>query len=437
MVESVGNPITAALSTKDEAMTEVIIQRAKARSAVAALFVSFFYASIADADSVADISQSAPPATLTVLYSFGGAGDRGADVVAPLAHEAAGNFYGTTLAGGAYGKGTIFEITPTGILTYLHSFGGEPGDADGESPIGLVPSEGYYFGITQGGGENGHGTIYRITPNGALTTLYSFAGKDGSGPTNLMKATDGNFYGTTPYGGANGYGTVFKITIAGSLTTIHSFKNTDGSGPTAALLEGSDGYLYGTTQTGGASGFGTVFKITTSGALTSLHSFRGNDGAYPAQNLVQDGSAYYGTTASGGNGFGTVVIAGVSVLYPGEGTAFKISSEGVLTTLYKFTGPQGGGPVAALVKGSNANFYGSTFLGGAKSEGTLFELTPSGTLTTLYSFSGKDGQRPSAAMLQGSDGNFYGTTASGGALSSSILSSGTIFKLSVGGLPAE
>ena len=165
--------------------------------------------------------------------------------------------------------------------------------------------------------------MFKISTNGALTTLYSFTGtNDGGNPLDgaapraaLVQGTDGYFYGTTYAGGTNGYGTVFKISTNGALTSLYSFFNGGGIVPNE-LVQGSDGYFYGTTKYNGFSGgelggsffgAGTVFKVSTTGVLTSLYSFGGNDGANPEAALVQgsDGS-FYGTTSGGGGGAGTV-----------------------------------------------------------------------------------------------------------------------------------
>ena len=174
--------------------------------------------------------------------------------------------------------------------------------------------------------------------------------------------------------------------------------------PEAGLVQGSDGNFYGTTYVGGANGDGTVFKTTPSGTLTTLYSFAGSDGDTPVAGLVQsrDGN-FYGTTSAGGVNDG--------------GTVFKITPSGTLTTLYSFAGngSDGANPFAELVQGSDGNFYGTTLSGGENNDGTVFKITPSGTLTTLYSFAGSDGDQAYAGLVQGSDGNFYGTTYAGGA----------------------
>src|SRR5208283_2780235 len=193
--------------------------------------------------------------------------------------------YGTTEEGGAnctpLGCGTVFKITPGGMLSTLHSFDG----TDGANPFtGLVQAtNGDLYGTTGSGGK-GYGTVFKITPSGTVTTLYSFCSQsnctDGEHPSGLVQATNGDLYGTTATGGVDwpyGWGTVFKITPSGTLTTLYSFcsqsKCADGESPGAGLVQATNGDLYGTTYSGGAFGGGTVFKITPSGTLTTLYSF--------------------------------------------------------------------------------------------------------------------------------------------------------------------
>ncbi|MGA2748339.1 MAG: choice-of-anchor tandem repeat GloVer-containing protein [Verrucomicrobiota bacterium] len=202
-----------------------------------------------------------------------------------------------------------------------------------------------------------------------------------------MQGSDGYFYGTTAYGGTNDLGTVFKIRADGALTSLYSFTGTnDGAYPQAALAQGSDGNFYGTTASGGAytnqlgQGCGTIFKISTNGTLTSLYSFSGgNDGGYPQAALVQGSDGYfYGTTASGG---------GYEMSQPGIcaqcGTVFKITTNGVLTSLYSFGGGSDGAyPYAGLVQSSNGRFYGTT-AGGLGGVGTVFRLTVAPALQAM------------------------------------------------------
>src|ERR1035437_1185775 len=317
-----------------------------------------------------------------------------------LVQESDGNFYGTTTYGGASGNGTVFRITPTGAFTTLYSFAG----SDGRSPrAGLMKgSDGNLYGTTDSGGASGRGTIFRITLAGALTTLYSFAGSDGAYPyAGVVQGTNGNFYGTTYRGGTFDYGTVFGISPAGAQTMLYIFAGGDGAYPQAALVRGTDGTYFGTTTAGGARGGGTVFKITSAGALTTIHSFAGNDGMSPFADLVQgtDGNLYGTTSQGGANSLGGV---------------FKITPAGALTALHFFSGNDGRNPFGTLVQGTDGNFYGTTYQGGLNNYGTIFRITPEGTLTTLYSFTFSDGAYPYAGLVQGTDGNFYGTTDQGG-----------------------
>jgi uncharacterized repeat protein (TIGR03803 family) len=363
-------------------------------------------------------------AVFTSLHSFQGYSN-GLNPYAGLVQGSDGNFYGTTESGGTYVVGTVFKISTNGALTSLYSF---TGDSDGANPdAALVQgSDGNFYGTTYSGGTNGgYGTVFKISTNGALTSLYSFTGgSDGANPyAGLVQGSDGNFYGTT-YGSMNRPGSVFKISTNGVLTSLYSFTGgRDGAYPAAGLVQGSDGNFYGTTYSGGTNGgYGTVFKISTNGALTSLYSFTGgSDGANPWAGLVQgsDGN-FYGTTLSDGangspgNGYGTV---------------FKISTNGLLTSLYGFTGGNDGAfPQAGLVQGSDGNLYGTTSRSGTYSScGTVFQITINGALTTLHVFGGgSDGANPLAGLVHGSDGKFYGTTYGGG-----VGGAGTVFRLTI------
>jgi len=229
-----------------------------------------------------------------------------------------GNFYGTTPGTAAGGVGEVFQITQTGTLTVLHIFCLQSDCADGAGPIaGLLQAiDGNLYGTTYGGGVNGYGTVFKITPRGKLTTLHSFDGTDGDRPeAELVQGTDGNFYGTTFLGGAYGsYGTVFKITPRGKLTTLHSFNGTDGDQP-AGLVLAIDGNFYGTTEDGGPRGRGTIFEITPSGTLTTLHTFDITDGEYIVAALIQGtNGTLYGTSSGGGpHSHGTVFSLSVGL----------------------------------------------------------------------------------------------------------------------------
>jgi uncharacterized repeat protein (TIGR03803 family) len=377
-------------------------------------------------------SGSLSAQTFTTLHSFDGTD--GTLSFAGLVQATNGNLYGTTYYGGTANSGEVFEISPRGTLTTLYSFCSQSDCSDGEYTyaVPIQATDGNFYGTTYLGGAHDHGTVFKLTPSGTLTTLYSFNGTDGSEPlAGLVQATDGNLYGTTYMGGAKGYGEVFKITLTGTFTLLHSFCSrsacADGSNPYAALIQATDGNLYGTTFGGGSSkGFGTVFKITPSGTLTTLHSFCLQsgclDGQFPQTGLVQaNNGVLYGSTILGG-------------LY-NSGTIFSITTSGKMTTLYNAcsqTGcPDGNYLYEPLIQATDGNLYGIMDVGGASNHGTVFKMTPSGTLTTLYNFCSEpncaDGEYPSAGLFQDTNGILYGTTADGG-----TDGDGTVFRLAVG-----
>ncbi len=246
-----------------------------------------------------------------------------------------GNFYGTTGqtdTSNQGNQGTVFKITPAGTLTTLYRFCSQTNCADGKAPeAGLVlATDGNFYGTTYVGGANDSGTVFRITPAGTLTTLYSFCSQrnctDGLYPyAGLVLSDDREFYGTTLYGGASnacisGCGTIFKITPAGKLTT-HSFDKTDGGLPYAGLIQATDGNFYGAAAAGGAHNAGTIFKISPGGTLTTLYSFCSNLGCADGIN------AYAGLLqATNGTFYATTELGGTSITCTsGCGTVFSLS----------------------------------------------------------------------------------------------------------------
>ena len=205
---------------------------------------------------------------------------------------------------------------------------------------------------------------------------------------------------------------------AQTFKTLHSFDGTDGANSRTGLVQGISGSLYGTTSLGGANSDGTVFKITAGGKLTSLYSFCSQT------NCIDGVSPYAGLVqATNGNIYGTTYGGG-----SGAGTVFKITSGGELTTLYPFCCANGISPDGTLVQAANGDFYGTTNEGGANTGGTVFKITPSGELTTLSAFDGTDGDLPHGQLVEGSSGTFFGVTASGGVDGGG----GTVFELVIG-----
>ena len=302
----------------------------------------------------------------TVLHSFGGSGD-GSYPDCALLRDSAGDLYGTTPQGGAHFAGTVFKIDANGNETVLYSFDGFP---DGSEPHAALirDSAGNLYGTTKRGGTHDLGTIFRVSPAGVETVLHSFGGTpDGDGPLYgaLVPDGKGNLYGTTIKGGTNNYGAVFRWSASGGETVVHSFKGgNDGYQPFSTLLQVS-GNFYGTTFGQFQIWRGTIFKIAPTGQSKTLYKFSGDtDGKWPAGGLVRDPAGnFYGTTSTGGT--------------LDRGTIFELSRAGVETILYDFAqNGDGIAPNAALIRDSAGNLYGTTVQGGAFSSGIVFRFTP-------------------------------------------------------------
>jgi uncharacterized repeat protein (TIGR03803 family) len=364
------------------------------------------------------VFRIAPDGTHAVVYSFcalAGCAD-GSVPAAGLIRDKAGNLYGTTVGGGAKGHcraesgcGTVYKIAPDGSETVLYSFCQQSKCGDGSSPYGglLMDGAGSFYGTTSAGGSHSNancdcGTVFKLTPAGAETVLYSFCAQancaDGSVPTtSLIADRAGNLYGTTAYGG---------------------------DGQAAACL---------------SRGCGAVFEISTAGIQFVLYSFCSNytdgicaDGNIPSALIADRFGNLYGTTEFGG-------ISGPCTTSMGCGTVFALTPDGTQSTLYTFcqdaasTCLDSSTPTAPLLYNAKKQiFYGTTTNGGAIGGGTVFQLD-GGSETVLYSFGArKDGK--SAAPeggVAGVNGVLYGTTSQGGKGNNSA---GTVFKLATFGL---
>jgi uncharacterized repeat protein (TIGR03803 family) len=375
---------------------------------------------------LAATSLPARAQTFDVLYSFTGFAD-GGQAQGGVVRDAADNIYGTTSSYGSGGGGTLFRIDPAGKFSVMVSFDSE----DGAGPIDplLLNTAGDLYGTTWYEGAYGYGTVFEVNALGLLKVLHNFTGgTDGANPSaGLISDAAGNLYGTTLYGGdlscnsGTGCGTVFKLTPSGKETVLYSFTGAaDGRFPQAGLVADVAGNLYGTTIYGGdlscnsGTGCGTVFKVDRAGAETVLYSFTGGtDGQFPYAGLVRDPAGdLFGTTSNGGAS--------------AYGTVFEVDKAGTETVLHSFAaGADGATPVAGLVIGGAGNLYGTTEGGGTHNSGTVFEVTASGTETVLHSFNGQSGgANPNAGLLRDSAGNLYGTTLQGG-----VYLQGTVFKL--------
>lgn len=343
-------------------------------------------------------AASAQAQTYTVLYNFNGTDGCCAIYPSMMAQGEDGNVYGATTSGGTSGYGTIFKMTPAGALTDLHSFNFTDGDGpQGGISLGL---DGNFYGSTYQGGANARGTIFKITPAGTFTSLYSFANTtDGAYPrTPPVMAQDGNLYGTT------GNGTdfvLYKITTAGAFTIMATLVSQSFS----PLLLGSDGNLYGTTLSGGTYNAGTVFVFSPSAkTIKTLFAFHTEASPTGPLMLGTDG-ALYGTASGGGTG--------------SSGVVFRITTGGSYKVIYNFSvsgTSDGRYPQTGVVQGSDGFLYGVASAGGASGLGTLFRVSTTGTgFQDLHDFQTITGDTPSSALLLHTNGTLYGEAFHGGA----------------------
>jgi len=311
-----------------------------------------------------------------------------------------GSFYGTCESAGAFGLGYVFRVTTNGDLSTLASFAG----ANGAKPIGgvVVGRDGALYGTTHGGGTAGIGTVFRVTTNGLLTSLFSFTGTNGpyqgGNPVGLTTGSDGAFYGCCWWDDG-----IFRMTTSGEFTRFAVLSAGGGGRVTGPMTEGPDRAFYGTTIDGGFTNLGTVFRVTTNGEVAALFEFSGTNGMRPMSRVIfgADG-ALYGTTYLGG-------------AYD-RGTVFRCTTNGNHSTLYHFVaGSTALLPRAGLVQHTNGLLYGACESGEAYGvQGGIFSITTNGMLTNMVTFSGGNGASMRYEFITGPDGALYGTTPAGG-----------------------
>jgi uncharacterized repeat protein (TIGR03803 family) len=363
--------------------------------------------------------------TYTPLYTYPIGSGATSGIAAPqvMSQGRDGDLYSTVQNNGTKNFGTVYKITTAGAPSTVYSFCALTSCDDGGYPHGGVTLgfDGNFYGTTQGGGTHAAGTMFKVTPTGTLTTLWNFAnGTDESVPVyTTLLGQDGNMYGVS-WGQYNGqYGAIFKVSASGVFKALSDFNYTNGALPNLPI-QGTDGYFYGTAQLAGdpTCRCGVVYRATATGAIKVLHTFKGypSDGYHPIGILVQGTDGnFYGTTYQGGAN--------------NQGTVFKISSSGAYTLLYSFNHSSGNPndadlPQAGLTLGTDGNFYGVGSSGGSKNYGAIFKITPAGSESVVYSFDsqpgGADGIGPTTPLVLHTNGKFYGNT-NGSSLGGSVF----------------
>jgi uncharacterized repeat protein (TIGR03803 family) len=367
-------------------------------------------------------------------------GKNGSTPLGALIQGLDGNLYGVTQTGGSccFDRGTIFRMTPAGKLTLLYSFGA---DYDFYPQAGMTLGiDGIFYGTTADAGsgsecgeDGGCGSVFSLATGNTFTNLINFDYTDGWIPSaSMVETSDGTFYGTTLLGGSAGNGTVFSITPSGALATIYNFSGADGTEP-FWILQASNGNFYGITVTGGANDVANCEPGAIAEGCGTIFTVTPSGSLTTIYSFCSLANCADGSDPSAllqaldGNFYGTTAYGGTGTSCSGGcGTVFVITPAGGVTTLHDFDGSDGGFPTG-LIQATDGNLYGVTYGGGTYGSGTIFKITTAGTFTSLYTFDGEDGLHPEEALLQATNGILYGTTYSGGK-----KGSGTAFSLSVG-----
>jgi uncharacterized repeat protein (TIGR03803 family) len=392
------------------------------------------------------ISTLASAQQEAVLHNFAQNGVDGASPNAGVILDKAGNLYGTTTTGGTASVGTVYELSPVvgGGWTerILHSFNND--GVDGQNPASslVFDAGGNLYGTTLNGGKFGGGTVFELSPNGGggwrelvLANFSNDSAGGGSPASGVSFDREGNLFGTLSSGGLGtgcgslGCGTVYELVPKPGggwhEKTVHSFTNDgiDGYHPTSGLVNDVHNNLYGVTNEGGTANQGTVYQLSpkTGGgwSISILHSFsfNGTDGYYPNAGVTLDANGnLYGTTHNGG---------AFSSLSGGGGTVYELSpavgeswTENILASFdISSTGPVY--PISGVVMDSSGALYGSTYQGGTNGEGVTYKLQPAQggwTQTILHNFqnNGRDGMLPVGNLTIRSSHVLYGVTSGGG-----------------------
>jgi len=373
---------------------------------------------------VAAASAQAPSPAIHVLFSF----PCDANSVCPngyfpssLVEGIDGNFYGVTAGGGTglNAQGTVFKITPSGQLSVIYSFAEMP---DGSLPFGSGPNslvegtDGFLYGVATFNGANGLGTVFKLSKSGVIQDLHNFCGTpsctDGAYPAFVRQALDGNFYGAT---GPAGYPAdiLFRISSTGTFKVLHTFDppaHPDGAGA-FGLLQAPDANFYSTTVAGGQNTpFNSVFSFNPStSAYKILHGFN-----WP--NIAQSGLAQ----ASSGELFG---LQTNSILYE-ISTAGAYKKIGPLSTTQYLDGH--------ILQASDGNLWGDFQGGDCSDQGMVFAATIAGSVLQNLVFNCTTDGQQLGSMVQAADGKFYGVTFGSGVATTDSITNGTIWSIDAG-----
>jgi uncharacterized repeat protein (TIGR03803 family) len=370
-------------------------------------------------NNLGSVFQVEPEAPLQTVHSFRSGGGR---EVLSLTEDEGGAWYGTTGRGGALGLGTVFRTAPDGSATTVHEF---EDTLSGSQPHSYVTraTDGNLYGVRDVGGQFGRGTLFQLLPSGPRTDMHHFNGvwgdTDGRNPSVApTEGRDGMLYGMTPTGGAASWGTAYRIGKDGSGYQKLFDLNGVGTGSESSrrLLEASDNWFYGVAPLNGwngySAGYGTVFRFRPGGAFQVVHQFTGYTGpvsSYSPQGEIVEVSPgrFFGVAQGGTTGQGVLyeVAKGEAPTAPTEfRVLFSFGADPALGTY----------PIGGLARGADGLVYGTAYKGGTSDKGVVFRLRPDGTgLESLHSFSGADGKYPNG-LQTGQDGDLYGFTALGG-----------------------